>query len=642
MLGNAGSDRMFGEGGDDTMKGNANDDLMEGNQGRDWLEGNDGEDDLVGGSSFEHGAAGVGDPDAGDFLHGGAGADLVVGDNAVIARTPAGAGTPIYLTTQGRLLGFTTNRWVRLHDLAAAAGDRSGADLLSGGAGPDVAFGQDGTDWLSGGSDDDYLEGNGAADRLYGDRLPSDAGVVEVPALPESLLGAASDPSQLDGTHGLAGQDDMIGGSLLAGHRDGGDVLNGDGAGDFQLGDNGTLTRRVQGTGYALFTTARDATRVVRVAVRHDVGAAATAGAWGGDTLLGDAGDDAQWGQDGNDALRGGDGDDDMHGELGNDTMLGGTGEDAMIGDRGSITNTHLATARTTGDLATFTIDTNGPPFMRYTGFRAGTFDRRVDLVKEPLGSVGGPTSGGATAILSDGQRHGGNDVMRGGPGRDAMHGTFGNDLMNGDTGGDILFGADGADVMWGGRGSADLATADSRGVNDELVDHLFGGRGGSATTVTGGADVLDYEPRPGIDPQAWHDAVAPYEDEPLPQSHQGVDWIYGGWGRDVMQGNITANGPNDGDRMLDWSGAYNLYTHCNAAYGGQNDVRAISPTVVSFLERLAHGLGVGSSVRDVQASTSSAFNELALVYNKDMGANSGSAYPGTPGNFTAVGTCTP
>lgn len=52
-------------------------------------------------------------------------------------------------------------------------------------------------------------------------------------------------------------------------------------------------------------------------------------------------------------------------------------------------------------------------------------------------------------------------------------------------------------------------------------------------------------------------------------QHHQGIDWIYGGWDRDIMQADVADNGPNPGDRLLDWSGAFNLYTHCNAAHGG-------------------------------------------------------------------------
>ena len=67
---------------------------------------------------------------------------------------------------------------------------------------------------------------------------------------------------------------------------------------------------------------------------RFDVGAPASAGVWGNDTLYGDGGDDLQLAEDGNDTLYGGAGDDDMYGELGDDRMFGEGGEDAMLGDR--------------------------------------------------------------------------------------------------------------------------------------------------------------------------------------------------------------------------------------------------------------------------------------------------------------------
>ena len=114
----------------------------------------------------------------------------------------------------------------------------------------------------------------------------------------------------------------------------------------------------------------------------------------------------------------------------------------------------------------------------------------------------------------------------------------------------------------------------------------------------------------------------------------QGIDWMYGGWDRDVMQGNVTDEGPNPGDRLLDWTGAYNLYTHCNAAYGGFNDVREFAPQWQEFLRRLAFALGAGPTQADVDGSTKSGYRELALVYTADVKANSGPAVSATPGHF--------
>ena len=131
-------------------------------------------------------------------------------------------------------------------------------------------------------------------------------------------------------------------------------------------------------------------------------------------------------------------------------------------------------------------------------------------------------------------------------------------------------------------------------------VDYLFGGNGLKTDPVTGGADILDYRPRPGVDPAAWFEATDTRATDPVAahQHHQGIDWIYGGWDRDVMQANIADNGPNQGDKLMDWTGAYNLYTHCPSAYGGYNDVRLFSPSLQTFLQQLAFSLGAGKSLR--------------------------------------------
>lgn len=629
--GDNGNDRMFGQGGADMLYGGDQDDQVQGNQDGDLVEGNAHEDDLIGGSdliSTPTSAGGAGDPDAADFVYGGPGADVLTGDNAIVTRLKNDPGAPYdYETYQ---IGIRNTRWVRLLDKAEPpAADRFGGDQLSGGSGVDVMFGQDGRDLLSGGSEDDYQEGNGDLDRLWGDRLLSDVGVESVP---EPLASARSAFDSLQGAQGPHGQDDQIGGSSIKGFRDTGDFIYGDGAADFQLGDNGQLVRTITAGDYVRYVEA-NTTTAVRQPDRYDVnGPAAT---HGGDWMEGNDGDDYQYGQDGNDTQYGGNDNDDMYGELDDDRMFGERGEDAMVGDRGVITDRLIDGS--TGDPAAFNVTIKGPPGVTYTGFRPGTLDRRVDLLADGDGDM----DGDGNAVESPGLRFGGGDFMKGGPDRDSMHGAFGDDLMNGDSGGDLVFGDDGADALWGGRGGDDPNNAADRGVNDSLVDVVFGGRGGDPANdqglVTGGADVIDYRPRAGVDPEPWFEITGTRATDTLDdrQHHQGIDWQYGGWDRDVMQGDVTANGPNDGDRMLDWVGAYNLYTGCNPAYGGYNDVRQHSPHMQDFLERLAWASGVGTSLADVRNPASSAYRELAMVYVKDISPeNSGKAYPTTPGHF--------
>jgi hypothetical protein len=395
------------------------------------------------------------------------------------------------------------------------------------------------------------------------------------------------------------------------------------------------------------------------------VNASAAAGVWGADLIFGGdgtnplisegAGDghDSQWGQDGNDKLFGEDGDDDQYGELGNDTMWGGAGEDAMVGDRGGIQTRYVEDdGSDPGDPEVLTHNSLGPPGINLGGplsgpqdatlkpFTAHPLDRRTSLSHDRDGSVlqlGGHVAGGA-------------DQMRGGPGHDSIHGADGNDLVNGDSGGDYAYGDDGADVMWGGRGrkevlSPDFPSRNAMGTNGEWIDIMFGGYG--STNTEAGADILDYQPRPGIDPAVWFTMVAGYADTSPGnagvegrQHHHGTDWLYGGWDRDVLQGDVAANGPNDGDKLLDWNGTYNLYTHCNAAYGGWNDVRKIDPNNIEGLNRLAYVTGATADftgrpvLTDVTTPGTSAYQEAAIVYSKDVQKNSGKAFSTTPGHF--------
>jgi Ca2+-binding RTX toxin-like protein len=389
-----------------------------------------------------------------------------------------------------------------------------------------------------------------------------------------------------------------------------------------------------------------DPNDIVREAVRFDVAGHPTT--FGNDYIQGDAGDDHQWGQDGNDTMHGNTENDDMFGELGDDQMFGEEGEDAMVGDRGGVVDRLVDGSA--GDPTGIPHDIIAPPAIEFHPWRDHPLDRRVDLLHDQNADGTGFLS---TTLDKHGRDFGGADYMRGGPDHDSMHGAFGADVMNGDSGGDILFGEDGADAIWGGKGCdpelgdvcpdgldsrGELKNADGTYADDTYLDYTFGGYGAPGAGDTAlGSDFLDYRPRPGgIDPVIWYEATNTRASDPLGahQHHQGIDWIYGGWDRDVMQANVADNGPNPGDRLLDWSGAYNLYTHCNAAYGGFNDVREFSPQHQDFLQKLAYALGAGPTMNDVLTSNNSGFRELALVYSKDVKQNTGKAFPTTPGHF--------
>jgi hypothetical protein len=123
-------------------------------------------------------------------------------------------------------------------------------------------------------------------------------------------------------------------------------------------------------------------------------------------------------------------------------------------------------------------------------------------------------------------------------------------------------------------------------------------------------------------------------------QYHQGIDWIYGGFNRDVLEGNVGHNGPDFGDRLMDWMGAYNLYTRCNPSYGDDGDIRQHSPAMQALLQTMAYGSGAGVTPSEVTQSGTSAFRELGLVYPGDK-SNNGKAFPTSPGHFQTI-SCTP
>ena len=380
---------------------------------------------------------------------------------------------------------------------------------------------------------------------------------------------------------------------------------------------------------------------------------------------------------------------DHLIGGLGDDELYGGPGHDVLVGDRGRVITRYLD-----DDSEAVIYDRNGPPFLSFTGLEEGDLWHRVDLYcKEdrsgdtPVFFGDGACSDGGAGDLTDDAadlevlryshyEHGGDDVLRGGVGDSVLFGGGGNDVLQGDIGADALFGGRGDNVLLGGEGEAGVDSTDpadyARDDQREHVDMIFGGRGES---------LLDYRPRvePGTDLDAgwtdpdvrldadlWFRASRPYwhpdnvddveyealranadlsslldddgtvaDDgpEPMvarPQHHQGVAWQYGGWGRKVLQGSVTSTGPNDGDRMMDWSGAFNLYTHCSQDYGGHNILRAHSPAQEEAIHTMALIAGAGGSLDELHTPGTSGFDQIAFVSRQIPGsvqANAGAAY---------------
>ena len=684
ILGGTENDVLLAQGSNDSVDGGSQADYAEGGQGSDLVLGGSEDDDVVGGSSAttaSNSQGGIGQPDGSDNVYGGPGSDLAIGDNGLLTRPTSGADWRT-VRADATQSSQVPGRNITLFDLngvapAAATPGHSAPDSLSGQSGVDVLLGQDGNDSISGGDDDDYAEGQGGADTIHGDVALSVAEIVA------AETGAWTTPAE-DITSITPGQDDLAGGSSRQGHRDGNDFIHGDADDDFVVGDNGSIARVLEGTTERVYTQRYGTLRTGHAKVRVAGGGAAStrfcsspaapsvtstcevADAFGADVVYGDSGQDTLYGQDGADMLWGGTDDDDIYGELGADVLHGQDGEDAIMGDRGG-----FQTRYETGSRSVSTSITS-PPAVTYVSRQAGSVSREADLLHDVNGTDLAAVS--ASSMPLDGISFGGVDRIRGGDGHDSIHAGAGDDLVNGDSGGDSVFGGRGKDALWGGLGqvcaATDTACLINPGANGEFVDHLAGGKDG---------DVIDWRPR-GVygsgltfvgrtchtgpaptttqkdgttDPCTWFEMTDRADDVTATpssfdnnQHHQGVDWVYGGWDRDVMQGDLSENGPHPGDRLIDWRGVYNLYSHCNAAYGGFTDVRTPSPGMEKFLREWATGNGAGrpasgSTPADVAKPGTSAYDELALVTTSDgKDHGTGSPYPSSPGHFDDSGAC--
>jgi Ca2+-binding RTX toxin-like protein len=476
-------DIQHAAGGDDVLYGDGDDDLMLGQQGSDAMFGGDGNDDLWGGHNVADGF------DAGDRMDGGAGFDVLAGDNALITRRTD------LLTSRVRQLGsaviYDANgdptvtaapqldptgaplRNVTLLDHSATTpAGRFGGDYMAGGAGVDTIFGQLG---------DDVIQGDGAVATV----TPSagDVRAVRVGGLLQLVASveAASDGDDYieggggnDVVFGNLGQDDIIGGSsqlfgLLtpAQRPDGSDLLFG-GAGtdvarnhagdttasghardaDAILGDNGNLFRLIGAGGQFLQfnydqTSAfenRGALRIIPRAAQlldytpggPDFSAAAAGDIGAGDEVHGESGDDQIYGMLGPDVLFGDGQDDDIIGGTGHDWVSAGAGVDGVIGDDGRISTSR----NTAGNPAAFVEPLYGVPFLAQVDQRIDTpGDHQIAVINRngQLTKTVNLTPFQLTAVPdADQVLTEADDIIYGGLGHDFLHGSIGDDAISG------------------------------------------------------------------------------------------------------------------------------------------------------------------------------------------------------------------
>jgi Ca2+-binding RTX toxin-like protein len=620
MHGGAQDDLMYGQAGDDQMYGDDDDDLMEGNSDSDTMRGGADQDDMIGGTvdaSIWDGA---------DTMYGGPGGDVMAGDNAIIERPLVDGLWQIEPNTQDEL------RTITLLNVEVVGGPTadpllSGSDTMYGNEGSDRMFGQ-GNDEVDSDGDglfgedppdgiDNDLDGRESEDSTQydcadgvdndGDGFadaadPGCAASVDEDGGGDLMYGNEGDDF-MEGNHGAdlmygnEGEDDMWGGSSsdatgVVGSGtppdnlvDTNDIMRGGEDDDVLIGDNGVIVRATDGSGIWL---------------RHQ-GPRANGDGTPFDMVVRNVGvtqSPEEPGAFGNDWMQGNDGDDEGYGQQGDDYMEGNNGEDALLGDLGLITSS-------VQDGSNEQVIAPPGPFLEETLYPAGSFYRQFTL----FSFTGVPAAAG-------------NDIILGGDDRDSIHGADGDDILNGDGDATILdtvtgvdpnpltadvdkvFGGDGDDVVWGGRDD----------------DNLWGGHGD---------DHLDVRPRSGFaehadDPPLWH-TFGRFD------FYQGLDLIYGGWGRDALQADVAAPGPRDTDRLVDWAGGYNVFYVCPGAYGEGTITRQGSPHLRSWMQQVIDADGAFYSA----TADTSGFREFAYVFPSERRQNSHPPHPDHPGHFT-------
>lgn len=301
LIGGDGQDRLFGHAGDDYLYAQQEislEDALILNQTQqasglkgDFLDGGLGEDVLVGdaGNDFLNGSHGH------DVLIGGGGNDNMYGDG-VATNVQAGwsVGRVVTADQEGNHYEH------QFANFGFQSSQEGGNDLMYGGAGDDWMFGGVGNDYLDGGTGNDVLFGETGSDVLYG----GDGDDVLIGDNPANTSGADE------------GDDWLYGGN-------GDDYLSGNGGNDHLYGETGSDTL-IGGTGDDYLD--------------GGAGEDYLLGGDGRDTLIGGAGDDQLQGGDGNDTLNGGDGDDILYGDDGDDELTGGAGIDYLDGGAGNDT----------------------------------------------------------------------------------------------------------------------------------------------------------------------------------------------------------------------------------------------------------------------------------------------------------------
>ena len=500
---------------------------------------------------------------------------------------------------------------------------------------------------------DDRIEGNGGNDVIFGNLGQDD--IIGGSSALFGLDSAEARPDGEDLIFGGAGTDlerNNLGDESTEGHAQDSDVIAGDNANIYRLiGTNG-----VDGGAYLEFNYDYDQRLIFedrgteRIIVRavdlidYTPGGSdylftaqeAENDQGSDDELHGESGDDFIYGQVGDDVLFGEGQDDDLIGGYGNDWISGGTGADGILGDDGRIYTSRNEEKANNNDTAlseplygiakledvNLTIDTPGGVQEAVINVD-GALKKTVNLTPFALGIGIDPNYNPLHA----------DDILYGGLGDDSIHGGAGDDAMsgaealsefyaapinpgdvlgygstersnefaaydefnpfrkvlidaNGESTDDVVNGSqfllnfdaldptvasDGDDVLFGDLGNDWIVGGTGR-------DHLYGGWGDDLLNADDNHDSTDDG-----------DGILEVEDlaNDISDDHPSYnDIAFGGAGRDILLANT------EGDRLIDWTGNFNIYLNPFSSNGNVTNTRSVQPQLMDYLYDLSESDG--------------------------------------------------
>ncbi|EHK59128.1 calcium-binding protein [Allomesorhizobium alhagi] len=423
-----------------------------------------------------------------------------------------------------------------------------GADLLWGGGGDDVIYGDFAEIGTAGKvtAGNDTIYGGAGDDRIYGDGT-------------DDTKSTGGD----DRLFGEAGNDNILGGT-------GNDLLDGGAGNDNLLGGAGNDTYVIDSASDIVFEYANEGIDTIRsyfgnVTLKDNfenltfVGTGDFTGFGNGldNTIRGGSGADNLNGLAGNDRLHGGVGDDMLFGDNGDDVLNGGSGADQLVGGNGfdtaSYAGSEQAVKVSLDGSVTAAGDAVGDTFNAIEGIEGTSF----------------------------------NDVLVGDANANSLNGGAGNDTLNGGAG---------ADTMYGGGGDDIFVVA---ATGDKTIENAGGGTDTVRSYInwTLGANVERLELQGSGDLNGTGNSL-----NNTLVGNSGANVLSGGDGNDYMvggAGNDTLNGGAGNDTLIGGAGRDSL----NGGAGNDRfdfDLVSDSPAGPALRDSIVGGFSHGFDLIDL------------------------------------------